>query len=78
VEGQVAGLPQEYVSGQTLFVTEVYTSPAKGQEEIMGPIHSLPGWLLSILIGPAAHYGMLLKHIKALNDWRVVSKVLWF
>jgi hypothetical protein len=21
---------------------------------------------------------MLLKHIKALNDWRVVSKVLWF
>jgi hypothetical protein len=42
VEGQVAGLPQEYVPGQTLFVTKVYTSLAQGQEDIMGPIHTLP------------------------------------
>jgi hypothetical protein len=28
VKGQVAGLPQEYVPGQTLFITEVYASPA--------------------------------------------------
>jgi hypothetical protein len=67
-EGQVAGLPWEYTPGQTPFVTEVYASPAKGQEDIMGPVHTLPNWLLSLLIGPAAHYGMLLKHVKAVNN----------
>jgi hypothetical protein len=30
VEGQVAGLPQEYIPGQTPFVTEVYASPVQG------------------------------------------------
>jgi hypothetical protein len=74
----VAGLPQEYIPGQTLFVTEVYASLAQGQEDIMGPIHTLPSWLLSLLIGPATHYGMLLKHIEAVNDWGVVSEVLQF
>jgi hypothetical protein len=44
-EGQVAGLPREYVLGQTLFVTEVYASPAAGQEDVLGPIHAMPGWL---------------------------------
>jgi hypothetical protein len=44
-EGQVAGLPQEYIPGQTPFVTEVYASLAQGQEDVMGPVHSLPGWL---------------------------------
>jgi hypothetical protein len=29
-------------------------------------------------MGPAAHNGTLLKHIKATNDWGVVEKVLWF
>jgi hypothetical protein len=29
-EGQVAGLPREYIPGQTPFVTKVYTSPATG------------------------------------------------
>jgi hypothetical protein len=75
-EGQVAGLPQEYVPGQTPFVTEVYASPAQEQEDVIGPIHALPNWLLSLLIRPAAHYGTLLKHIEAINDWGVVSKVL--
>jgi hypothetical protein len=68
VEGQVAGLPWEYTLGQTLFVTKVYTSPAKGQEDTMGPIHSLLSWLLALLTGPAAHYGMLLKHVEATNN----------
>jgi hypothetical protein len=77
-EGQVAGLPQEYVPGQTLFVTEIYASPAKGQEDIMGPVHVLPNWLLSLLIGPATHYGMLLKHVETVNNWGVVGKVLRF
>jgi hypothetical protein len=78
VEGQVVGLPWEYVPGQTPFVTEVYASPARGQEDIMGPVHSLPSWLLSLLITPTAHYGTLLKHVEALNNWRVVSEVLQF
>jgi hypothetical protein len=43
-EGQVAGLPQEYVLGQTPFVTEVYASLAAGQEGIMGPVHAMPEW----------------------------------
>jgi hypothetical protein len=77
-KGQVAGLPQEYVSGQTPFVTEVYTSPAAGQEDVMGPVHAMPGWLWSILTGPAAHYGMLLKHVEVTNDWGVVGEVLRF
>jgi hypothetical protein len=67
-EGQVAGLPWEYISGQTSFVTEVYASPAQGQEDVMEPVHTLPNWLLSLLIGLAAHYGTLLKHVKAIND----------
>jgi hypothetical protein len=77
-EGQVAGLPREYVPGQTPFVTEVYASPAVGQEDVMGPIHTMPGWLWSLLTGPAAHYGTLLKHIKVTNDWGVVREVLRF
>jgi hypothetical protein len=77
-EGQVAGLPQEYVPGQTPFVTEVYASPATGQEDVMGPIHAMPGWLWSILMGPATHYGMLLKHVEVTNDWGVVREVLRF
>jgi hypothetical protein len=78
VKGQMAGLPQEYVSGQTPFITEVYASPAQGQEDVIGPIHSLPGWLWSLLTRPAAHYGMLLKHIKVTNNWGVVGEVLQF
>jgi hypothetical protein len=66
-KGQVAGLPREYVSGQTPFVTEVYASPAAGQEDVMGPVHAMPGWLWSILTGPAAHYGKLLKHVEVTN-----------
>jgi hypothetical protein len=77
-EGQVAGLPQEYVPGQTPFVTEVYTSPAQGQEDIMGPVHALPRWLWSLLTGPAADYGTLLKHVKVINNWEVVGEVLRF
>jgi hypothetical protein len=77
-EGQVAGLPREYISGQTPFVTEVYASPASGQEDILGPIHAMPGWLWSLLTGPAAHYGTLLKHIEVTNDWGMVGEVLWF
>jgi hypothetical protein len=77
-EGQVAGLPREYIPGQTPFVTKVYTSPAVGQEDVMGPVHSMPGWLWGLLTGPAAHYGTLLKHIKATNDWGVVGEVLQF
>jgi hypothetical protein len=77
-EGQVAGLPWEYVPGQTLFITEVYASPAQGQEDVIGPIHALPNWLLSLLIGPATHYGTLLKHVEAVNDWGVVDEVLRF
>jgi hypothetical protein len=57
---------------------EVYASPAQGQEDVMGPIHALPGWLWSLLTEPATHYGTLLKHIKVTNDWRVVGKVLRF
>jgi hypothetical protein len=75
-EGQVAGLPREYVPGQTPFITEVYASPVQGQEDIMGPVHSLPGWLWSLLTRPAAHYSTLLKHVKVTNDWGVVEKVL--
>jgi hypothetical protein len=77
-EGQVVGLPQEYVPGQTPFVTEVYASPAQGQEDIMGPVHALPSWLYSLLVEPTAHYGTLLKHVEAINDWGVVSEVLRF
>jgi hypothetical protein len=77
-KGQVAGLPQEYVLGQTPFVIEVYASPAQEQEDIMGPVHSLPGWLWSLLTGPAAHYGTLLKHVKVITDWGVVGEVLRF
>jgi hypothetical protein len=75
-EGQVAGLPWEYVLGQTPFVTEVYASPAVGQKDVMGPIHAMPGWLWSILTGPAAHYGTLLKHVEVTNNWGVVREVL--
>jgi hypothetical protein len=78
VEGQVAELPQEYIPGQTPFVTEVYASPAQGQEDTMGPIHSLLGWLWSLLTGPAAHYGTLLKHIEVTTDWGLVGEVLQF
>jgi hypothetical protein len=67
-EGQVVGLPQEYIPGQTPFVTEVYTSPVPGQEDVMGPVHIMPHWLYSLLVGPAAHFGMLLKHVKTVND----------
>jgi hypothetical protein len=74
----VAGLPREYVPGQTPFVTEVYASPAQGQEDVMGPVHALPGWLWSLLTGPAAHYGTLLKHVKVTNNWGVVGEVLRF
>jgi hypothetical protein len=77
-EGQVAGLPWEYVPGQTPFVTEVYASPAAGQEDVMGPIYAMPGWLWSILTGPATHYGTLLKHVEVTNDWGVVGEVLRF
>jgi hypothetical protein len=75
-KGQVAGLPREYVSGQTPFVTEVYASLAMGQEDVLGPIHAMPGWLWSLLTGPAAHYGTLLKHVKVTNDWGMVGEVL--
>jgi hypothetical protein len=78
VEGQVAGLPREYVPGQTPFVTEVYASPAPGQEDTLGLVHSLPGWLWLLLTRPATHYGTLLKHVKVTNDWGVVGKVLRF
>jgi hypothetical protein len=77
-EGQVAGLPREYVPGQTPFVTEVYASPATGQEDIIRPVHAMPGWLWSLLTGPAAHYGTLLKHVEVTNDWGVVGEVLRF
>jgi hypothetical protein len=75
-KGQVAGLPREYVLGQTPFVTEVYASA--GQEDILGPVHAMPGWLWSLLMGPAAHYGMLLKHVEVTNDWGMVEEVLRF
>jgi hypothetical protein len=75
-EGQVAGLPREYVLGQTPFVTEVYASLAQGHEDVMGPVHSLPGWLWLLLTGPAAHYGMLLKHVEVTGNWGVVKEVL--
>jgi hypothetical protein len=75
-EGQVAGLPREYIPGQTLFVMEVYASLAAGQEDVLGPVHAMPGWLWSLLTGPAAHYGMLLKHVEVTNDWGVVGEVL--
>jgi hypothetical protein len=75
-KGQVAGLPREYVPRQTPFVTEVYASLAAGQEDVMGPIHAMPGWLWSLLTGPAAHYGTLLKHVEVTNDWGVVGEVL--
>jgi hypothetical protein len=74
----VAGLPQEYIAGQTPFVTEVYTFPNVGQEDVMGLVHLMPGWLWGLLTGPAAHYGMLLKHVEVTNDWGVVGEVLWF
>jgi hypothetical protein len=74
----VAGLPQKYTSGQTLFVTEIYATLTKGQEDNMGPVHSLPHWLLAILTESAAHYGTLLKHIEATNNWGVVGEVLCF
>jgi hypothetical protein len=77
-EGQVAGLPQEYTPGQTPFVTEIYAGVAKGKEDNMGPVHSLPQWLLALLTEPATHYGMLLKHIEATNNWGVVGEVLHF
>jgi hypothetical protein len=77
-EGQVAGLPREYVPGQTPFVMEVYASPTIGQEDIMGPIHAMPGWLWLLLMGPATQYSMLLKHIEVTNDWGVVREVLRF
>jgi hypothetical protein len=67
-EGQVAGLPREYVPGQTPFVTEVYASLATGQEDVLGPVHAMLGWLWALLTGPAAHYSMLLKHIEVTND----------
>jgi hypothetical protein len=78
VEEQMAGLPWEYTLGQTLFVTEVYASLVKGQDNVMRPIHTLPGWLLALLTSPATHYGMLLKHVKATNNWGVVGEVLRF
>jgi hypothetical protein len=77
-EGQVAELPREYVPGQTPFVTEVYASPAAGQEDVLGPVHAMPGWLWLLLTGPATHYGMLLKHVEVTNDWGVVGEVLRF
>jgi hypothetical protein len=77
-EGQVAGLPREYVLRQTPFVTEVYASLATGQEDVMGPVHAMPGWLWLLLTGPAAHYGTLLKHVEVTNDWGVVGEVLQF
>jgi hypothetical protein len=75
-EGQVAGLPWEYILGQTPFVTEVYASPAMGQEDVLGPIHAMPGWLWSLLTGPAAHYSTLLKHVEVTNNWGMVGEVL--
>jgi hypothetical protein len=77
-EGQVAGLPREYTPGQTPFITEIYAAMAKGEEDNMGPVHSLPQWLLALLTGLATHYGMLLKHIEATNNWGVVGEVLCF
>jgi hypothetical protein len=77
-EGQVAGLPREYIPGQTPFVTEVYASPVAGQEDVMGPVHAMPGWLWSLLMGPAAQYSTLLKHVEVTNDWGVVGEVLRF
>jgi hypothetical protein len=62
-EGQVAGLLREYILGQ---------------EDVLGPVHAMPGWLWSLLTGPTAHYGTLLKHIKVTNDWGVVGEVLQF
>jgi hypothetical protein len=76
MEGQVAGLPREYVPGQTPFITKLYASPAMGQEDVMRPVHLLLRWLWGLLTGPAAHYGTLLKHVKAINNWGVVREVL--
>jgi hypothetical protein len=64
-EGQVAGLPREYIPGQTPFVTEVYASLATGQEDVLGPVHAMPGWLWSLLTGPATHYSTLLSMLKS-------------
>ncbi|HEX3641283.1 MAG TPA: hypothetical protein VHV10_08335 [Ktedonobacteraceae bacterium] len=75
-KGQVAGLPREYVSGQTPFVMEVYASPTVGQEDVMGPIHAMPKWLWLLLTGPTAQYGTLLKYIEVTNDWGVIGEVL--
>jgi hypothetical protein len=72
----VARLPREYVLGQTPFVTEVYASLAMGQENVMGPIHAMLGWLWLLLTGPTTHYSTLLKHVKVTNDWGVVGEVL--
>jgi hypothetical protein len=44
----------------------------------MGPIHSLLGWLWSLLTGLATHYRTLLKHVEVTNDWGVVGEVLRF
>jgi hypothetical protein len=77
-KGQVAGLPREYILGKTPFVTKVYAFLAAGQEDVMGPVHAMPGWLWLLLTGPATHYGMLLKHIEVTNDWGVVGEVLQF
>jgi hypothetical protein len=77
-DGQVAGLPREYVLGQTPFVTEVYASPVSGQADVIGPIYAMPGWLWELLTGPAAQYSTLLKHIEVTNNWGVVREVLRF
>jgi hypothetical protein len=47
---------------------EIYATLSKGEEDNMGPVHSLPHWLLAILTGPATHYGTLLKHVEATNN----------
>jgi hypothetical protein len=44
-DGQVAGLPREYILGQTPFIMEVYASSVLGQEDVIGPVHAMPEWL---------------------------------
>jgi hypothetical protein len=74
----VAGLLWEYTPGQTPFITEIYAVPVKGDEDNLGPVHSLPHWLLAILTRPATHYGTLLKQVEAINNWGVMGEVLQF
>jgi hypothetical protein len=77
-EGQVTGLPWEYILGQTPFVTEIYATPADSDEDNLGLISVLKPWLLELLKGPAVHFRMLLKYVKTHERWGMVGEVLWY